>query len=121
MWQDFDCIGIDEGQFYPDVSRNKPIFTLSIQIVHFAENAASKGKVVIISALSGTFLRKPFNDVLDLIPKCEKIKQLQAICKICNAPACFTLRTTVDDRVEVIGGGEMYMPVCRECFNFKTH
>lgn len=63
MWQDFDCIGIDEGQFYPD-------------IVHFAENAASKGKVVIISALSGTFLRKPFNDVLDLIPKCEKIKQL---------------------------------------------
>ena len=55
-----------------------------------------------------------------MIPKCEKIKQLQAICKICNGPASFTLRTQVDDRIELIGGGDMYMPVCRECFNFKT-
>ena len=73
-----------------------------------------------MSALSGTSFRKPFNDILDLIPKCEKIKQLNAICKICSSTASFTLRTTVDDRVELIGGTDMYMPVCRECFNFKT-
>lgn len=61
MWHEYDCIGIDEGQFYPD-------------IVDFAENAALNGKIVIISALSGSAFRQPFNDVLDLIPKCEKIK-----------------------------------------------
>ena len=73
-----------------------------------------------MSVLSGSSFRKPFNDVLDLIPKCEKVKQLHAICKVCNYPASFTLRTTVSDQIELIGGGELYMPVCRECFNFKT-
>ena len=90
-------IGIDEGQFFKD-------------IVSFAENAA----------LCGTSFRKPFNDVLDLVPKCEKIKQLNAICKICYYKASFSLRTCVDDNVELIGGEDLYMPVCRECFIFKT-
>jgi thymidine kinase len=106
-WKNYDCIGIDEGQFYKDV-------------VAFAELAASEGKIVIMSVLSGTSFRKPFNDVLDLIPKCEKVKQLQAICKICSHPASFTLRTTACDTIELIGGGDIYMPVCRECFNYKT-
>lgn len=92
-----------------------------MQVVTFAEDAASEGKIVIMSVLSGTSFRKPFNDVLDLIPKCEKIKQLNAICKICSSSASFTLRTSVDERVELIGGGDLYMPVCRECFNFKTN
>jgi thymidine kinase len=82
--------------------------------------AAHNGKIVIMSALSGTAFRKPFNDVLDLIPKCEKVKQLHAICKICFSQASFSLRTTTDDAIELIGGQDMYMPVCRECFVFKT-
>lgn len=94
--------------------------TPAFQVVAFAELAASEGKIVIMSVLSGTSFRKPFNDVLDLIPKCEKVKQLQAICKICSHPASFTLRTTACDTIELIGGGDIYMPVCRECFNYKT-
>jgi len=43
-WKNYDCIGIDEGQFYIDV-------------VDFAENAALAGKIVIISALSGSAFR----------------------------------------------------------------
>ena len=27
----------------------------------------------------------------------------------------------MDDAIELIGGTEMYMPVCRECFVFKTN
>ena len=41
-WKSFDCIGIDEGQFYKD-------------IVSWAEFAADSGKIVIVSGLSGTF------------------------------------------------------------------
>lgn len=63
MWKNFDVLGIDEGQFYPD-------------IVTFAENAAEHGKIVITSALGGSSFREPFNSILDLVPKCEKIKQL---------------------------------------------
>lgn len=85
-----------------------------------AELMAANGKIVIMSALSGTFQRKPFSDVLDLIPKAEKIKYLNAICKICSGSAAFSMRTVLDDRVELIGGEDAYIPVCRECFNFKT-
>lgn len=70
QWKDYDVIGIDEGQFYADV-------------VEFSENACAMGKIVIISALGGTYLREGFNSILDLVPKAEKIKNLHAICKLC--------------------------------------
>ena len=83
--------------------------------------AAQAGKIVITSALSGTYLRQGFNSILDLIPKAEKIKQLHAICKLCHFQASFTLRTVEETNVELVGGQEAYMPVCRECFIFKSH
>lgn len=70
-WVNADVIGIDEGQFFEDV-------------VEFSEKAANSGKIVIISSLQGTFLRGAFPNILLLIPKCEKIKKLTAICKLCK-------------------------------------
>lgn len=107
IWKDFDCIGIDEGQFFPDV-------------VEFAENAANEGKIVIISSLGGTFLRGPFTRILELIPKCEKIKKLAAICKLCKQSASFTFRTASKNDQSMIGGADKYMPVCRECHYVQT-
>jgi len=60
------------------------------------EKAANDGKIVIISALDGTFLRTGFESILQLIPKAEKVKKLAAICKQCNQSAYFTFRTTKD-------------------------
>ena len=77
--------------------------------------AANSGKVVIISSLQGTFLRGPFPNILALIPKCEKIKKLTAICKLCKQNASFTFRTASKDCNVMIGGENMYMPLCREC------
>jgi len=75
----------------------------------------------VISALQGTFEQKPFNNVLDLVPKCEKIKHLHAICKICYAMATYSLRLEMHEAGDLlIGGHDVYMPVCRECFVFKT-
>ena len=47
-------IAVDEGQFYPDV-------------VRFAEQWANAGKTVIISALDGTWQRKPFACIATLM------------------------------------------------------
>jgi thymidine kinase len=88
--------------------------------VEFSENAAHAGKIVLTSALSGTYLKEPFNKILDLVPKAEKIVHLQAICKICSHTAGFTLRTSSSTETELVGGGEDYMPVCRECYNFMN-
>ena len=102
QWKDYDVIGIDEGQFFGD-------------IVEFSEMAANSGKVVVISSLQGTFLRGAFPNILQLIPKCEKIKKLSAICKLCKHNASFTFRTAPKDCATMIGGDNMYMPLCREC------
>ena len=79
-FKNFDVIGLDEGQFFEDT-------------VEFAEKVASHGKVVIVSSLQGTFKRGPFPSILNLIPKCESITKLSAICKLCGHDASFTFRT----------------------------
>ena len=50
----------------------------------------------------------------------EKIKQLHAICKLCHHQASFSFRTAASDSVELIGGQDTYMPLCRECYFFET-
>ena len=45
-----------------------------IKVVEFCEHASQHGKIVIISALGGTYKREGFNSILDLVPKAEKIK-----------------------------------------------
>ena len=106
-WLNYDVIGVDEGQFFDD-------------IVEFSEKAANTGKIVIISSLQGTFLRGAFPNILTLIPKCEKIKKLTAICKLCKQNASFTFRTASKDCQTMIGGENMYMPLCRDCHQRET-
>jgi thymidine kinase len=75
--------------------------------------AADEQKIVIVASLQGTFLRGPFLNIVTLIPKCEKIKKLSAICKLCKENASFTFRTASKDVTTLIGGANMYMPLCR--------
>lgn len=104
--EDYDVIGIDEGQFFPDV-------------VLWAEEMANEGKVVVVAALDGTFQRKPFGDILSLVPLAEEVTKLKAVCMNCFEEAAFSKRITSDDegKVEVIGGADKYMAVCRACFH----
>ncbi|XP_031568023.1 thymidine kinase, cytosolic-like [Actinia tenebrosa] len=96
-------IGIDEGQFFPDV-------------VDFAEEMASEGKTVIVAALDGTFQRQAFGNVLNLVPLAESVVKLNAVCMNCFKDAAFTKRLGSDKKIEVIGGADKYMAVCRDCF-----
>jgi thymidine kinase len=53
---------------------------------------ANSGKIVIIAGLDGTYQRKPFGRIIDLLPICEKITKLSAICIDCGDDAYFTKR-----------------------------
>eukprot|EP01147_Barroeca_monosierra_P007453 gene7453-531_t len=99
----FDVLGIDEGQFFPDV-------------VEFCEGMAKEGKTVIVAALDGTFQRKPFGTILDLIPLSESVIKLSAVCMLCHREAAFSKRIGSETEIEVIGGADKYIAVCRECF-----
>merc|ERR1712156_808401 len=103
IFDEYDVIGIDEGQFFPDV-------------VEFSEAMANLGKTVIVAALDGTYQRKGFSNILELVPLAEHVIKLTAVCMICFEDGSFTKRMTEDKEVEVIGGAEKYMATCRRCF-----
>ena len=106
-WKNYDVIGVDEGQFFTD-------------LVEHAEKWANNQKVVIISSLQGTFQRGKWANITELIPLCEKISKLSAICKLCKVSASFTFRHAPKDSTLTIGGSEMYMPLCRVCHERET-
>jgi len=53
---------------------------------------ANKNKIVLIAALDGTFERKPFGNIISLIPLAEKVLKLNAVCVYCANEAAFTKR-----------------------------
>jgi thymidine kinase len=71
----------------------------------------------VISSLQGTFFRQAWGNISELIPKCESVIKLSAICKLCKDKASFTFRTADQNCKTLIGGAEMYMPLCRDCHN----
>lgn len=99
----YDVIGIDEGQFFCDV-------------VSWCEMMANRGKIVLVAALDGTFQRKAFSDILALVPLAEVVTKLVAVCMVCFKDAAFSKRISTEDGVEVIGGADKYMAVCRRCY-----
>ncbi|XP_017272540.1 thymidine kinase, cytosolic [Kryptolebias marmoratus] len=96
-------IGIDEGQFFPDT-------------VAFCEEMANLGKTIIVAALDGTFQRKPFGNILNLVPLAESVVKLHAVCMQCYKDAAYTKRIGAEKEVEVIGGADKYQAVCRKCY-----
>lgn len=58
--------------------------------------------------------RKSFGSVLDIIPLADTVTKLTARCELCNKRAFFTFRKTSETETELIGGADMYMPVCRQ-------
>lgn len=126
---DFDVIGVDEGQFVRSCHRcafsfqksRPPLFLilLSLQfegIADFCEKMSNMGKTVIVAALDGTFQRKPFGHILELVPLAEHVTKLKAVCVQCQGDAAFSKRLGSDTRVELIGGADMYNAVCRQCY-----
>ena len=63
--KNYDVIGIDEGQFFPD-------------LVEISEKLVLLKKFVIITALNGDFRMEPFPVIAKIISKADKIKLLKA-------------------------------------------
>jgi len=103
--KDADVILINEGQFFSDL-------VLSVRMMVDTMN-----KHVFISGLDGDFRREKFGDILDLIPICDKVEKLSALCAICRngTPAIFSKRLT-DESNQVVIGSDNYKPLCRNCY-----
>lgn len=96
-------ICIDEGQFFND-----------IEIIN--TKLSNNGHIIIIAALDSTYEYKPFNNIINLICNCEYVDKLTSICMICfNDKAIYNKRITSESELEVIGGADKYMTICRQC------
>jgi thymidine kinase len=62
-------------------------------------------------------MRRPFGQILDLIPKSESLQKLSAVCRVTGGEACFTKRTIDSQELEVIGGVESYTAASRTAFS----
>lgn len=105
MNTDADVIGFDEAQFYDDA------FVKTI--VPFL---LSKDKIIVICGLDGDCKQRRFGYLLDLIPICDKVKKLHAVCNRCNGRGIFSKRLDETDVGQIsIGGADKYISVCRAC------
>ena len=74
-------------------------------------------KHVIVVGLDGDSERRPFGEILQLIPLCDKVTKLTALCKMCSPvkrDALFTKCIGAKDGQVCVGGNEKYEAVCRE-------
>lgn len=96
---------INEAQFFPD-------------LIVFVRYCLENNKKIYVSGLDGDFKQNKFGSIIDLIPLCDSVKKLKAICGNCQKAnsAIFSFRTINNNDQTLIGAEESYIPACRTCF-----
>lgn len=104
-----DVIGIDEGQFFSDLGET---------VEKWLDTYPNL--IILISALSGDFLRRPFGDVWKLAPRASDIKFMTGVCHYCGYDgAAYSLRLTNEQDIVLLGGKTSYVCTCETCY--KKH
>jgi thymidine kinase len=106
---DVDLIVVEEGQFFGDLVQ----FVLAC--------VETLGRHVVVVGLDGDAHRKPFGQILELIPLADEVQRIYALCKMCGdgTSARFTcaINKDVSDATQKgnprVGGVHDYMPLCR--------
>jgi thymidine kinase len=99
-----ELIIVEEGQFFND------LYEFVLKAVEVDK------KRVVVAGLDGDCFRKPFGQILSLIPLADKITKLTSLCKLCSdgTDGLFSFRKTKSKEVVEVGGSETYMPLCRK-------
>jgi len=105
-----DLIIIDEGQFFEDLVE----FTLKV--------VEDIGKDLIVVGLDGDAHRKPFGQLLNLVPLADRVKILSALCMMCGNGSVARFSSAKSKKVldvtktgvPNVGDDTSYMPLCRK-------
>ena len=99
----YDVIGIDEAQFYDNL-KDICIYLRSVNVI------------VLVSGLISTFKGDMFTPIQDIIPHVDNIKKLSAVCVQCGKQGIYSNRKDTSNNIEMIGGIDLYEPLCHSCF-----
>jgi len=100
---------IEEAQFFPDL------------VPFVLQTIDRDGKHCVVVGLDGDAERRPFGKVLGLVPYCDRVTKLTAMCKRCGdgTPALFTFAAGAQaaaanaEGVPCVGRDALYVPLCR--------
>lgn len=103
-YKEAKLIILEEAQFFQD------LLSFVLQAVE------EDGKHVIVVGLDGDSERRPFGDILKLIPYCDHVEKITSLCSDCadGTPALFSHRNCILDEQIAVGAENMYMPLCRK-------
>lgn len=95
---------LEEAQFFQD------LLTFVLKAVE------EDGKHLIVVGLDGDSERRPFGDVLKLIPYCDSIEKITSLCTVCSdgTPALFSYRVGDSTTQVAVGSEDLYQPLCRK-------
>jgi thymidine kinase len=99
----YQVLAIDEAQFFPDLYECITAWADSLPL-H-----------IVLAGLDGNSERQPFGDILRLIPHAEEVERVNALCAICKDGTTGIYSKYIGPSTSdmVIGGAELYRPVCR--------
>lgn len=104
---DYDVYCIDEFQFLEGII--DPILILE-----------SKNKSILVSGLNLTASRKPFGLMPDILAIADNVYTLSAICENCHNDFAKYSFCKVEKTGDILVGDDVYMPVCKNCYNKLT-
>ena len=116
------CIQIDKLNSIVDTDSYKESDVIVIEEAHFFEDlydfvmlSCSKNKKIYVAGLSGDYKLEPIGEILRLIPCCDTVKKLSALCLKCNdgTDAYFSKRIDKNNS-QILVGSDEYIPVCRK-------
>ena len=112
FFKKYDVVAIDEGQFFTGLQK-------------LCNELATRGCIVIVSALKGKFNLKPWEEVEKLRPSVDNEIILSAVCDKCGKKAPFSAKRLYniltgeklsETGEEYIGSEESYLALCRNCY-----
>ena len=97
------AVGIEEAQFFDDT------------ICEVVRKLVRQGQKVFVAGLDLDFMGRPFGPMPRLLAYAEYVIKLQAVCRICGQDASRVARKTSENGQVLVGGMDVYQPVCTKC------
>jgi thymidine kinase len=110
QYQTCQLLVIEEAQFFEG-------------LYEFVKTAVERdGKHVVCVGLDGDARRKPFGEIISLIPLCDNVEKITSLCAECadGTPALFTHRTVPSEQQIQVGAETSYAPLCRKHYLEKN-
>ena len=104
IYKESQLIVLEEAQFFQD-------------LVSFVLKAVEEdGKHVLVVGLDGDSERRPFGEILKLIPYCDTLEKITSLCTDCadGTAALFSYRCDNSKEQVAVGAENLYKPLCRK-------